>query len=164
MGLQEQSRIGWLDLFEGLASKSWQRLQHNYYTSNHIRKSNRKWIRGVPSSLHHMGWKQWDHRNKINKTVTKPDEKAALEALDFQIIKQVSTRVHELVPGDCRRFDKNLITLLNKFLPQKKSWLANVATARQRFFRIQQQDKELDLLQKEQSALLRWMKGLPYKS
>ena len=157
-----QTTIGWLDMFEGLAASSWQQLQGEYYLQKGWRKSSRQWIKTVLTALHHMGWKQWDHRNKINKRVTKPDEAAAIAALDHSITVQLTTRMHEMLPGDAQRFDRNLINLLNASTATKNSWLVNVSHARQRYFRIQEANANLDLISQEQSHLLKWMRGEPY--
>ena len=157
-----QTTIGWLDLFEGLAARSWQQLQQQYYDQKGWRKSSKQWIQTVLLTLHHMAWKQWNHQNNINKKVTKPDEAVALAALDNAITVQLTSRMHEMLPDDALRFDRNLISLLNASTPAKNAWLVNVSHARQRFFRLQQANENLDLISQEQSPLLRWMRGEPF--
>jgi hypothetical protein len=159
--IRDQHKIGWLDLFEGLAAKSWQRIQMLYHEQHGFRRSGSKWLRGILLQLHHMGWKQWDHRNKINTQVTKPEEAEAVDLLQHEITKQLTTRMHQLSLRDYRRHNRNLIQLLHKPLSYRKSWLVNVTSSRQRFLRIQQQDNDLVVQSKASSRLFQWMQGKP---
>ena len=94
--------------------------------------------------------------------MTKPDETIALATLDHAITVQLTTRMHEMLPGDAQKFDRNLVDLLNASTLAKNSWLVNVSHARQRYFQIQEADEEMDLISQEQSHLLMWMQGEPF--
>ena len=144
---------------EGAASKTWQQIQLAYYKQKRIRKSSRKWIKGVLVQLHYMAWKQWNHRNKINCIVTKPQEALAHQLMDEEITLLLSTQMHELRPGDRHRLNRNLMDLLNKPFKYKKNWLANITSARQRYFRIKHNNAELIVRSKRASRLYQWAKG-----
>ena len=159
--IRDQHKIGWKGLFEGLAAKSWQLIQMQYFRKHRFRRSGRKWLRGILLHLHHMGWNQWEHRNKINTTVTKPEEAEAEALLQQEIITQITSRMHELSTQDHRRHNRNLIHLLNKPQSYRKSWMVNTNSSRQRFLRIQQQDNDLIVQSKAASRLYQWMQGKP---
>ena len=156
--LRDQNKIGWLSMFEGLASKQWRQVQHQYYAQKGIRKSSRKWIKGVLLKLHYFAWKQWNHRNKINNQGKSTREKEASEHLDHEITRQLVTRMKELLPADRRRLSLNLIVLLRKPKYVKVKWMTNAAAARQRYLRIKQQKADLDTISKEQSPLFKFLK------
>jgi hypothetical protein len=52
--IRQQHSIGWLDMLECLPAKGWQQLQKQYYNDQQVRKSSRKWIKGVLHQLHHL--------------------------------------------------------------------------------------------------------------
>ena len=133
--MHDQNNIGWLDLLEGRASKQWQLIQMQYYKDKDMKKLSKKWIKGVLVQLHHLAWKQWDHRNKINQRVTKPQAARAIQMLDADITDMLTLQMNELLPGDKRRLNRNLIDLLGKPVEYKKKWLCHTRTARQRYLR-----------------------------
>lgn len=67
----QQHEIGWFDLLEGLPTKTWQRLQQQYYKEEGYRCSSKRWIRGLLVQLHHLVWNQWEHCNEIKHRVAK---------------------------------------------------------------------------------------------
>lgn len=157
--IREQSKIGWLDMMEGAAAKTWQSIQRQYYKSKQIRKSSKKWMRGVLLQLHHVAWKQWNHRNKVNVTATQPQTALAEQLINEEISLQLTTRMHELMPGDYQRLNKNLVQLLSKSFQYKSNWLANVTAARQRYLRRQTNNAELIAQSRNTSRLYQYFIG-----
>ena len=156
--IRQQHTIGWLDFMECLPAKAWQVLQFNYYRDEAIRKSSKRWIKGLLVRLHHLAWNQWDHRNKVKQHVTKPTEKHYIELLDREITIQLQLGNNTLQPGDHHHANHNLITLLNRSLAYRKAWLTNITAARLRFHRIQQNNNELELASQEASGIYQWMR------
>ena len=109
-------------------------------------------------SLHHLAWKQWDHRNHIKHVVLKPNYKAAVASLNREIVREYHLGTATLLAGDHIKLQVNLATLLKKSFPYKKHWLANVSTSRQRFLRRQSEDNELQTISRETSYLFRWLR------
>ena len=155
----DQTKIGWLVLMEGAAARSWQVIQLQCYKRRRIRKSGRKWIKGLLVKLHHMAWKQWNHRNKIKATITEPHEARADALLNQEITHILTTQMHEMSPADKHSLNRNLIELLNKSEESQRAWLLNASTARQQFLRTQQQNAELVAHSKETSRPIRHFKG-----
>ena len=143
LAVHDQNKIGWLDLLEGRASKQWQLIQMQYYKDKDMKKSSKKWIKGVLVQLIHLAWKQWDHRNKINQRVTKPQAARAIKLLDEDITEMLTTQMHELLSGDKRRLNRNIIDLLAKPVAYKKKWLCHTRIARQRYLRKLRHDDDL---------------------
>ena len=156
--IQEQHQIGWRRLLESLPSKRWQQLQHHHYHLLGTRRSSKVWIRRVLTSLHHLAWHQWEHRNDIKHKIKQTNYKAALQSLHNEIIREYTLGTTTLLEGDHHHLQVNLATLLQKSLPYKKNWLANVATSRQRFLRRQANNDELQTISREHSYLLKWMR------
>ena len=155
--IRQQTAIGWQDLLEGLPTKHWQRLQYQHYREQNIRKSSRRWSRGLLQKLHHLAWHMWDHRNKVNNNVTKPQETQWIGRLHQAIILHYSKGIANLLPGDRHHMRLPIPTLLSRHLNYKKNWLTNVVYARQRFKRIQQRDNELNTISDEEQAIMTWM-------
>ena len=161
LAVREQNKIGWLDLLEGRASKQWQLIQKKHYEDNNMRKSSRRWIRGLLVQLHHLARKQWDHRNQINQQANNPAQAQLIRTLDDDITELLHHQLHELFPGDKTRLNRNLFELLNKPLRHKRSWLANARTARQRFLRHQSNKADLEAHSKRTSKLFQYLKQFP---
>ena len=161
LAVREQNKIGWLDLLEGRATKQWQIIQKQYYEDNNMRKSSRRWIRCLLVQLHHLAWKQWNHRNQINQRVTKPALAEMVHKLDAEITTILSTQMHEMFSGDRTRLRMNLLTLTNKPIRYKKSWLANACAARQRFLRHRTRQADLKAHSKQASKLFQYFKQFP---
>ena len=126
-----------------------------------MRKSSRRWIRGLLTQLHYLARKQWDHRNQINQQANNPAQAQLIRTLDDEITELISHQLHELFPGDKQRLNRNLMELLNKPLRHKRSWLVNARTARQRFLRHQANKADLDAHSKRTSKLFQCLKQFP---
>jgi hypothetical protein len=156
--IRQQHKIGWLDLLECLPAKEWQSLQQLYYREQHIRKSSRKWIRGLLAKLHHLAHKQWRHRNHIKTNVTKPSEQEHIQLLHEEITHQYTLGPDQLLPGDKSNLNQNLLRLLARSLPYKKGWYTSICAARQRAIRKAAQDDSIILASKASSALYQFLK------
>ena len=51
LAIAQQTKIGWLDLLEGLPAKQWMVLQRQHLVSKGKRSSPRKWLRGLMLKL-----------------------------------------------------------------------------------------------------------------
>jgi hypothetical protein len=158
IALRQQHKIGWQDLLEGLPAKQWKILQAQYYRDNNLRKSSNRWLKGVLTQLHHLAWNQWDHRCKTKHNVTKPHELQKETELNAAITCHILQGTDTLLPGDRHHIRHNLLTLLSKPLKLRKAWLLNIIAARQRCQRLQTNDEALEVLSREESLLIRWMK------
>jgi hypothetical protein len=148
--VRQQHKLGWKNLLEGLPVKAWRQHQNKYYKTNNIRKSSRRWLRGLLQQLHYLAWKQWDHRNDIKHRVDKPAHRAAVRMLNHEITREFLKGTTNLLPGDRHLMQRNRLSLLMKPLDTKKSWYANVIEARRRC-------ENADAISKEASALYQWM-------
>lgn len=157
--IQQQHELGWQSLLEGLPTKQWQIQQLQYYKRRKLRKSSRRWIKGLLLKLHYLSWNQWDHRNRIKHDTIQPEKLRALEILDREIMAQHAKGTADLQIGDRAHLEENLIVLLQRQPNYKKHWLANVLASRQRSERIRRNDNEYSDLSPEALFLQRWMKG-----
>ena len=121
------------------------------------KKSSKKWAKGVISSLHHLAHKQWTHRNNVKQESTNPQVRMAERELNKEITKQLLTRMHELYPQDRRNLNRNLTALLSKKRSQKLHWFERAQAARQKFIRDREQDQELRVKSRKNSALLKML-------
>ena len=126
-----------------------------------MRKSSRRWIKGLLVQLHHLAWKQWDHRNKINQRITNPALAEMVKKVDDEITVIITSQLHEMFPGDRTRLKRNLWDLTNKPMRYKRSWLANACTARQRFLRHRTKQADLKTHSKQASRLFQFFKQSP---
>jgi len=154
--IHEQQLIGWKALLEGLPSKLWQTLQHQYYTQHQLRKSGRKWIGGLLLKLHHLHHNQWKHRNHIKHNVVRPQEQEDLNTLHQAITREICKGTQALLPGDRHHFRHGIAAILGRSIHFKKSWLSNVTTARQRYYRIRNHNNKLKYKALERSWLYQW--------
>ena len=155
-----QTNIGWKSLMEGLAAKQWQKLQALYYTRCNLQKSSKKWIIGLLQKCNHLAFSLWEHRNHIKHHVTKKRYHDGIDALNTEIIRQFMQSTPGLFPKDQRRYFKhNLITVLRKNFSYKKSWLANILSARKHHLRKQTNNQTRDDTSKDASNIIRWMRS-----
>ncbi|CAB9522815.1 hypothetical protein SEMRO_1344_G264710.1 [Seminavis robusta] len=159
--VQQQHLIGWQNLLEGLPTKLWRRIQHDYYSQQAIRRSSRRWIRGLLLKLHHLGYSMWKHRNDVKHKTIRPRHQRARLLLDQEIVTEYIKGTTQLLPGDHGMLRHNLATLIAKPPSFKTAWLLNITTARQRYQRIQQHDDSLCTISENTSLLLQWMRGIP---
>ena len=164
LAVHEQNKIGWLDLLEGRASKQWQLIQKQHYEDHNMRKSSKRWIRGLLKQLHYLAKKQWEHRNQINQQTNNPAQAQLVRTINDDISELINHQLHELFPGDKTRLNCNLFELLGKPLRHKRSWLANARTARQRYLRHLHNKADLDAHSKRTSKLFKYLKQLPKRS
>jgi hypothetical protein len=154
--VRQQHTIGWLDFMECLPAKGWQVLQRQYYQTEGIQKSSRRWLRGLLLQLHHMGHKQWRHRCDIKNNITQPNDHAHIDLLHTEIEQQFELGATDLAIGDQPLLDHNILNLLDKSLAYKKGWLARIWAARQRAHRIAAHDNELIMQSKAASQIYQW--------
>jgi hypothetical protein len=157
----QQHDIGWKHLLEGLASVRWRRAQQQYYDANRMRKSSRRWMRGMLCRLIRLGRGQWLHRNDEKHVRHKPRYKRAATLLRRAIIWLYQKRTRDLLPGDRGQVDINLCDLLQRSVHYQQSWYLNMVAARNRCLRIRHNDPELvDLPPFDQDIRL-WIGGKP---
>ena len=149
--LRDQHALGWKSLLEGLPVTGWKTHQQHYYHTHHIRKSSRKWMRGLLTQIHHLAWNQWQHRNDVKFRERQPDFIAARNLLHREIRQQLSLGEQHLLPGDRHLARWNQVTLLTRTMKYKKAWLCTILQARKKA-------NALETLSRQQSLLLRWMK------
>jgi hypothetical protein len=154
--IRQQHIIGWLDFMECLPAKGWQILQRQYYQTEGIQKSSRRWLRGLLLQLHHMGHKQWRHRCDIKNNITQPNDRAHIDLLHTEIEQQFELGAADLPVGDQTLLSHNILHLLDKSLAYKKGWLARIWAARQRAHRIATHNDELVLQSKAASQVYQW--------
>ena len=63
--LNAQSHLGITNMFEGLLTYDWAKIQQNHYTKIHSRKTGQKWAAGLSTQLWKIIYHMWDHRNHI---------------------------------------------------------------------------------------------------
>jgi hypothetical protein len=145
-------------MMECLPAKGWQVLQRQYYNEQGMRKSSKRWIRGVLCHLYLVGHKQWKHRCDIKANVTCPQEHEHIELMHDEIEKQFIKGDEELLPGDKSILNYSILHLLQHSLAYKKGWLARIWAARQRAQRIAKKDDTIIVQTKEAERITRWMK------
>jgi hypothetical protein len=156
--LLQQHSIGWLDMMECLPAKGWQILQRQYYNDQNIRKSSRKWIRGVLRQLHYLGHQQWKHRCDVKANITRPQETEHVEIMHDEIEQQFVSGSEDLLPGDKSILDYSILNLMQRSMAYKKGWLTRIWAARQRAHRIAMRNDEIIVQSKEAECLAKWMK------
>ena len=82
----------------------------------------------------------------------------AIAKLDAELLLEVATGVADLPLPDRYHFDLPLGALLDKNLPYKKSWLANVHSARQRQIRRAAHDLTAGHVDAQRQLMLNWMR------
>ena len=157
VAIRQQHKIGWQDLLHGLSAKEWQRLQRTHYKEQGIRKSSRRWIKGLLIQLHHLSFRMWDHRNTIKHKVRKPQEKLMEDRLNRVILRHLTSTPTSLLPSDRYHLRHNAPLLLKKPVAFKKAWLLNVLAACTRALRIRTNDPEADAVSTDEYPLLRWI-------
>jgi exonuclease III len=156
--IRQQHTIGWLDMMECLPAKGWRQLQRRYYEENNLRKSSKKWIKGVLRQLFFLGHKQWKHRCEVKANITKPQEQEHVDLMHDEIERQFVQGSEELLPGDKSILDYSILNLLRRSLAYKKGWLTRIWAARQRAIRIAKRNDELCVQSKEAARIVQWMK------
>ena len=157
----EQSVIGWKNLIEGLPSRRWQTLQHSYYADNHSRKSSRRWLHSLLTQLHHLAWKQWEHRNEVKHVLSQPRYKRAMKQLDEEILHRHMQGPRALNPGDRYLLNYSITTLMSKTVAYKKQWLLNIIAAQQRRLRIRSGNENLVLKNARTDGLHKYFIHMP---
>jgi hypothetical protein len=156
--IQHQHSIGWLDMMECLPAKGWRQLQQKYYNEHGIRKSSRKWIKGVLRQLHQLGHKQWKHRCEVKTNITCPQDNEHVELMHDEMEQQFIAGNDELLPGDKSLLDYSILNLMQRSLAYKKGWLTRIWAARQRAKRIAMHDDDIILQSKKAEHITKWMK------
>ena len=156
--LQAQQTIGWQDWLEGLPAMRWRTLQQYHYNLTDDDRTGKAWLTGLTKLLIQAGQKQWQHRNDYKHTKGQPRYKEMVRKLDEEIAVEYSRGPNTLLPGDRIKLDVNLLSLLQKSVPYKQAWLSNVAQARERCLRIQQQDNDLQTKSYENSLIVKWQR------
>lgn len=157
--LISQAKIGWQNLLEGAASKTWHQCQASHYAEEGIRKSSKRWSIGLHKRLHQMAWHQWKHRNDTKFVTKLPRHKKMVRELNDAIMEEYQRGTTSLLPSDRHHLRHNIATLLRKSVSHKQSWIANVTTARLRYQRIQQQNDDLQNESRSRSKLLQWIRS-----
>jgi hypothetical protein len=157
--IRDQHEIGWQQLLEGLPAKKWQMLQQHHYRQEEVRKSSRKWLRGLLLQLHQLGHRQWKHRCEIKEKNTRPNEKDQEDNIHEVIEEEYVRGAGSLMPGDKSLLDYNLVQLLNKTLAYKIGWVTRVGAARQRALRRRLADNEATMRSKQASKLYKWLQA-----
>jgi hypothetical protein len=155
--LRQQHVIGWLDMMECLPARGWQMIQRQYYLDQDIRKSSRRWIRGLLRQLHYLGHQQWKHRCDTKANITRPQEKEHVDIMHDEIEQQFVMGNEDLLPGDKSILDYSILNLMRRSLAYKKGWLTRIWAARQRAHRIAKRDDEIIVQSKEAECLAKWM-------
>jgi hypothetical protein len=57
----QQHQVGWLAFTECLPVKGWRRLHQQHLQQEGLRRSSRRWIRGLLRQLHYINHNQWKH-------------------------------------------------------------------------------------------------------
>jgi hypothetical protein len=156
--IRQQHSIGWLDMMECLPAKGWQQLQKQYYNEHNMRKSSRKWIRGVLRQLQQLGHKQWKHRCDVKANITCPQEREHVELMHDEIEKQFVAGNEDLLPGDKSILDYSILNLMQRSLAYKKGWLTRIWAARQRAKRIAMRNDDIVVQSEEAECITKWMK------
>ena len=156
--IRAQTKIRWLALMEGQPAKQWQLLQRQYHLEHGYKRSSKKWIKGALYRLNALAWGQWKHRNDCKFNYIKPHEKEVLAQLDRAVIRHFLQGSSKVSVGDRYHFNHSLMSLLNRPVPYKQNWLANVISAEQHCRRRQQQAADQVLLSHADSVMLCWMR------
>jgi hypothetical protein len=156
--IASQSSIGWKNLLEGLLSKSWRQLQQRYYNQEGLRKSSKRWAKGLFVQLHHLAWNQWEHRNHVKHKTDRRRYLRMEKRLDTEIMRFYSQGCSDLPPRERYHFRLAMPALLDKPLSFKQNWFRNVTAAKQRALRRREHAALREATSREQSALLHWMR------
>ena len=148
--VRQQNSLGWKNLIEGLPVKGWQNLQRHYYTLHNIRRSSKKWVRGLLQQLFRAARQQWKHRNDVKHRILKPEYTAAMRLLNREIRRELLQGTRRLLPGDRHLVQRNMMELLSRKDTYKQSWYVSIIEARKRG----QAQYEYT---RNQSTLYRWL-------
>ena len=159
--VHEQNLIGWKNFMEGLPSRRWQTLQHHYYTEIQSKRSSRRWLQALIIQLHHLAWKQWDHRNDVKHRLSRPRYKRAVRQLNEEIIHRLAQGPRALDMGDRYLLNYSITTLLGKTVAYRKQWLLNIIAAQQRRLRIRSGNENLVLRTARTDGLHKYFVHLP---
>jgi hypothetical protein len=151
-----QSEIGWHNFLQGLPSKRWKIAQQRYYNSIQYPASSKKWMTNLLNLFIKLGRALWEHRNEVKHRTKRPRHNAEEERTNEEIILEYHQGTRDLPIGEHHFFRCTLATLLQKPFPYRKSWLANLTTARQRQARKRSHDNDLVLLSRKRSKLLQY--------
>jgi hypothetical protein len=151
-----QSEIGWHNFLQGLPSKRWKIAQQRYYNSIQSPASSKKWMTNLLNLFIKLGRALWEHRNEVKHRTKRPRHNAEEERTNEEIILEYHKGTRDLPIGEHHFFRCTLATLLQKPFPYRKSWLANLTTARQRQARKRSHDNDLVLLSRKRSKLLQY--------
>ncbi|MGL5934640.1 MAG: hypothetical protein ACRCZI_03340 [Cetobacterium sp.] len=157
--IRDQHEIGWQQLLEGLPAKKWQTMQQLHYRREEVRKSSRRWLRGLLLQLHQIGHRQWKHRCDIKNQITQPTEKEQEDNIHEVIEEEYVRGAGSLMPGDKNLMEYNLIQLLNKTLAYKIGWVTRVGAARQRALRRRMADNQATIRSRQASKLYKWLQA-----
>lgn len=157
--INNQTRIGWQSLFEGLAATEWAKLQQVHYTNIGSRRTGNKWIQKVLKAMIRTGRKQWIHRNDVKHNTEQPRHKECEELLHAQIVREYAEGPRSLLAGDKKMLKINLIHLIRKPLAYKKAWWANIIKAKQRKERLRRRQEDYKRQSQANSKLFQYMQG-----
>jgi hypothetical protein len=61
--VNQQTKLGWRNFFEGMIATNWQVAQQVYLSRIGSRKSSKRWATSIIRKLWQIAWDMWEHRN-----------------------------------------------------------------------------------------------------
>ena len=128
--MDDQSSIGWDQIFKGRISKKWKQAQQLHYTRIGSLRSAEYWTSCLIQRLYKFPWEFWELRKATLQDPSTLLNKQWLLELNNRIAAEFQTGSTELRSKDRRWFKKSLEMRLCDTMEAKTQWLEQVSLAR----------------------------------
>ena len=126
-----QKMIGWKQMMGGCVSLEWAKAQDIYFKWMGMRKTGKRWVVSLIKKLWEISWELWDDRNSVLHNTPMAADLSGAVSLDKAIREEFHLGCDGLPTLVRGQFPKEVDTVLNSSLIQRKSWLVLVRASRE---------------------------------
>ena len=126
-----QKMIGWKQMMGGCVSLEWAKAQDIYFKWMGMRRTGKRWVVSLIKKLWEISWELWDDRNSVLHNTPMAADLSGAVSLDKAIREEFHLGCDGLPTLVRGQFPKEVDTVLNSSLIQRKSWLVLVRASRE---------------------------------
>lgn len=131
---QDQSQLGWYQLFLGVWSKSWVYAQQAYFIQINSQKSALLWMAKLQRKIWMIAWSMWEHRNDTHHNTHNSYHPHEVVAIGGEVIREWQEGLSHLPQSLRHLFNGNVHTVLAWTTEMKLQWLLSVRKARHHYY------------------------------
>ena len=132
--INDQHILGWGQLFYGIWSTFWIRLQQQHFQSLGSKKSAETWIATVQQKLWLLAFNMWDHRNKVLHNTRHSIFPHEMAAIDSEITQEMQVGSDNLPQSQRYLFLGTAQEKLRWNISMKIQWLISIRRSRNWFY------------------------------